>query len=230
MLTGRMLPSLASALFFSFSYYTWTLAVVAEVYTLQASLIALIIYLWIRWDTGGDKRLIYAAAALWGLSLGNHITIGLLAPAFGYLVIRGLYKRTLNWRDVGMIAGLFAVGAVLIYSYLPLRYVTDAAPNIAGSYDGNGEFHRVDLTSGGGMWSMLSGRQYGGLFFAYDVPGFFQELGGYFKFLFGNFLAIGVVLGVVGLIRSTMIKPHPNHGTVLGVRPQRVVHRQLWRL
>ena len=208
MLTRQLVPALPASLFFSFSYFGWTSAVFAEVYTLQAFLTALIIFLWFRWEAGGDKRLMYGAALVWGLSLGNHMTIGLLALPFAYLVVRALVKRTLTKVDVLVMVAVFVLGAALIYAYLPWRYLVGATPNLIGYYGASGEFVRVDLTTPGGMWWMLSGQEYGYLFFSYDVFGFFGELGDYFKSLYGNFLAIGVVLGIVGMVRSARSAPH----------------------
>ena len=208
MVTQRQLPALAAALFFAFSYYAWRLAVVAEVYTLQAFLTALIIYLWFRWEAGGSRKLLYAAAFALGLSLGNHMTIGLLGLAFAYLVGRGVLKRALDLRSVALMGALFIFGAALIYAYLPWRYLADASPTVVGTFDGNGVFNRVDLTSASGLWWMLSGQEYDHLLFAYDVRGFFGELGGYFKLLNGNFLGIGIFLGVLGMLRSAFTRPH----------------------
>lgn len=208
MLTRRAIPSLAAALFFSFSYYVWFLAVRAEVYTLQAFLTAFIIFLWFRWEASGNRKLIYGAAFVWGLSFGNHMTIGLLGPAFSYLLLRGLFTRTIRWRDVALVPLLVAFGFVLIYAYLPWRYLADATPNVLGTYTGNGEFVRVDLTSWEGLRWTLTGREYGQLFFAYDIPGFFDQFGEYLKLLYGNFLSIGLLPGLVGLIYLAFTRRH----------------------
>ena len=208
MQTGRLLPSLAAALAFSFSYYVWTLSVVAEVYTLNAFATALIIFLWLRWEEGRNKRLLYGAALIWGLSLGGHLTIGLLGLAFAYLGIRELVKKNIIIRDVLLMAGVFLFGAVLVYSYLPWRYLADAYPNVVGTFDATGQFNALNLASLSGLWWMISSREFDQLYFAYDVPGFFRELGVYLKALHANFLAIGLVLGVVGIVRSVITKPH----------------------
>ena len=105
-------------------------------------------------------------------------------------------------------AGVFVFGAVLIYSYLPWRYLADASPNVIGNFDATGQFNPLNLASVGGLWWMISGKEFDHLYFVYDVPGFFHELVVYLKALHGNFLAIGLVLGIVGMVRSAVTKPH----------------------
>ena len=207
-LTGRHWPAIAAALFFSFSYYVWSLAVIAEVYTLHAFLTGLIILLWFRWEATCDRRFLFIAAMVWGLGVGNHLTIGLMAPAFGYLVIRALLSRNLRVRDVLLMAGVFLVGAALVYAYLPWRYAAGATPNVVGHYGPDGAFLPVDITSADGMWWMLTGQQYGHLFFFYSAGGFLHELADYFRLLHGNFLAIGLVIGAIGMVRSACATPH----------------------
>ena len=78
-LTARF--AAAAALSFAFAPLFWSQAVIAEVYTLNAFFIALVIYLVLRWMERPDVRVLSAAALACGLGMGNHVTIVLLVPA-----------------------------------------------------------------------------------------------------------------------------------------------------
>ena len=198
LLTGRVILSLAISLFFAFSYYFWTVSVVAEVYTLHALLTGLVLLMLLLWERGGERRHLYVAAAIWGLSFGNHMSTVLLGPAFGYLLLVGVHRRAFAWRDILPVAGLFSIG-LLTYAYLPLRYLAGAGVHV-GHFDGVGEFTRINLASIGGMWAMLSGKEFGVFLFPYDFFGAMKELGRYLSWLSGNFLGVGVLLGLGGMV------------------------------
>ncbi|MFQ5812546.1 MAG: DUF2723 domain-containing protein, partial [Anaerolineae bacterium] len=77
-LTRHRATSLLAALTFAFSRTFWSQAVIAEVYTLNAFFVALMLYLLLRRKTDTWKLL---TAFVYGLSLTNHLTMALLAPA-----------------------------------------------------------------------------------------------------------------------------------------------------
>ncbi len=73
-LTRHRAASLLATLAFAFSRTFWSQAVIAEVYTLNAFFVALVLYLVLK-----SKKLL--TAFVYGLSLTNHLTMALLAPA-----------------------------------------------------------------------------------------------------------------------------------------------------
>ncbi|MBC8249081.1 MAG: DUF2723 domain-containing protein [Anaerolineales bacterium] len=77
-LTRHRVASLLATLTFAFSRTFWSQAVIAEVYTLNAFFVALVLYLLLKSKTDAWKLL---AAFVYGLSLTNHLTMALLAPA-----------------------------------------------------------------------------------------------------------------------------------------------------
>ena len=129
-LGGWAVAAAVGALAFGVSQTFWSQATLAEVYTLNALFIALILLTLLVWrDTRRDRYLL-AAALLMGLSLTHHLTSGLLLPAglaFVFLVDRGKLRE---WRLLLKAAGLFVVG-LLPYLYLPIRAWMDAAMNEA---------------------------------------------------------------------------------------------------
>ena len=65
----------------------WSTAVIAEVYTLNASLVAGMVLALLVWHETRRASVYYAAVGLFALSLGNHTTVALLAPAMaGYVL------------------------------------------------------------------------------------------------------------------------------------------------
>src|SRR5205823_3832696 len=70
--------TLVGGLLFAFSRTMWAYATIAEVYALNATLLAGVFLCVLIWRRTRDDRLLYAAALLFGLGLAvHHVTIGL---------------------------------------------------------------------------------------------------------------------------------------------------------
>ena len=120
----------AGALAFGLSGTFWSQAVISEVYTLEALLVALVILALLVWrDTRADRYLLLSAFMV-GLSLTHHLTSVLLvpaAPAFVLLTDRRAFSRTgLMLKGLG----LFLLG-LLPFLYLPIRAMMHAPLNEA---------------------------------------------------------------------------------------------------
>ncbi len=86
-LTRHRAISLLATLAFAFSRTFWSQAVIAEVYTLNAFFVALVLYLVLK-----SKKLL--TAFVYGLSLTNHLTMALLAPAMAiYTLLTRLWTN-----------------------------------------------------------------------------------------------------------------------------------------
>jgi len=76
----------SAALLFAFSRAFWSYAVIAEVYTMKAFFLALLILILVMWRTTHPSAkktwLLWIGAFIYGLSLGTRITMVLFAPAF----------------------------------------------------------------------------------------------------------------------------------------------------
>ena len=109
----------AAALGLAFGRFFWSKATVAEVYTLNAALVALVTWQALRWSDSGRRRDLYLTAALLGLSLGNHLTSAMLAPALALFV---LLRRPEDVRvkTAAISIGLGALGLVQ-YGFILLR-------------------------------------------------------------------------------------------------------------
>jgi len=144
-LTQHRAVSLLAALTFAFSRTFWSQAVIAEVYTLNAFFVALMLYLLLKQIGKLANRQIGKIAFVYGLSLTNHLTMTLLAPAMAIYVwltsgfnfaqpgspdpgqkrgfsnpfrARAFGFWTLNF---GFLLGLFLLG-LSVYLYIPLRW------------------------------------------------------------------------------------------------------------
>ena len=129
-LTRRAVPAAAGALAFGISGTFWSQAVIAEVYTLEALLVALVVLVLLLWRERREDRYLALAALLLGLSLTHHLTSVLLVPgllAFVFLVDWGVFSETGRLLK-GL--GLFALG-LLPLAYLPVRAVMGAPLNEA---------------------------------------------------------------------------------------------------
>ena len=85
------LLALFAALTFAVTPTFWSQATLAEVYTLNAALVAAILLGLVIWGQTGSRRALYGAALLYGLSLAHHRTTLLYLPAivlFMWLVNR----------------------------------------------------------------------------------------------------------------------------------------------
>ncbi len=119
-LSGRITAAVAGSLAFAAGNTFWSQAIVAEVYTLNAAFVALVLLVLFLWRETRKDRYLLAAAFLMGLSLTNHITSGLLLPA-AVLFVRAVDRRKLRERRLVLKgAGLFVLG-LAPYLYLPVR-------------------------------------------------------------------------------------------------------------
>ena len=144
-LCKRAVAAAVGALAFGLSGTFWGQAVISEVYTLEALLVALVILVLLAWrDTRKDSYLLLSALLV-GLSLTHHLTSVLLVPAslaFVFSTDRSVFSRAgLMLRGFG----LFLIG-LLPLLYLPIRAMMHAPLNEA---DPSTPWRFLLLVSGG---------------------------------------------------------------------------------
>jgi hypothetical protein len=151
-----------AALTFAFSSILWSQAVIAEVYALNAFLVALSCTLALYARATAQGWLWVVTAWVFGLGLGNHLSLALLAPAGlvlfwssckkpGFLEKPGFYLvRLIVVMGVAFLAGL------AVYVVLPTRAAHQPAVNWGGAD-----------TWAGFVW-LVSGRLYAPL--AFGLP------------------------------------------------------------
>jgi hypothetical protein len=197
-LTPSRLASASATLMCMWSYYVWTAGIVAEVYAAQIATLALLGWaLAARFaDDAPPPLATVGIGALFGLAVAMHPSSILFAPG----IAAAFRLRGIGWRAslLAALAGALIVAASLLY--FPIRYQTDPALNLAGSYDAAGVFRPVDLRTVRGLWWLLSGQQFDNLFFAAGILPTPARIGKLLSLFWGNFLGIGVIAGIIGVI------------------------------
>jgi Protein of unknown function (DUF2723) len=189
-LSRQVVASAAAALAFGLGTTLWSQAVMAEVYTLNALLVAITILALLVWHERRRDRYLLLCAFLVGFGMTNHLTSGLLLP--GSLLFVGLvdWRKLTNVRLVLKAAVLFLLG-LTPYLYLPIRATT--AP-----------FKANDPTTFERFWYVVSGGNLRGGFFAFgptELPG---RLLFYLGFLVENFHWGLLAVAVIGIVYLAM--------------------------
>jgi hypothetical protein len=167
----------------------WSQAVIAEVYSLNALFVALILLFTLQaiqnpapkhaWATRGEALIV-------GLAMGNHITaagaavawFGMAAIAMPHAERRQLLVRRTLWFSMGL----------LVYLYLPLRASTHPPINWGDPRDWSG------------FWWEISGQPYRELAFGLPTNLIYGRVAAWAALLVQQFGAIGLGLGFVGLL------------------------------
>jgi len=195
-LARRAVAAAAGALAFGLSGAFWSQAVIAEVYTFEALLVALVILLLFLWRDRRDGRYLLLSAFLVGLSLTHHLTSVLLVPAalaFVFLTDRRVFSRT------GLVlkgVGLFLLG-LLPLLYLPIRALMHAPLNEA---DPSTPWRFLLLITGGSFLAESSekGRHCSPSSLALaDIS---TKLGLFGDYLLGQFPLLLIVVGVLASV------------------------------
>jgi hypothetical protein len=129
-LCRRAVAAAAGATAFGLSGAFWGQAVISEVYTLEALLVALVILALLVWRDTRAERYLLLSAFLVGLSLTHHLTSVLLvpaAPAFMFLTDRSVFSKAgLKLKSLGLL-----LLGLLPFLYLPIRAMMHAPLNEA---------------------------------------------------------------------------------------------------
>jgi len=186
-----------TALIVVWSYYVWTNGIVAEVYAPQVFTLAASGWWLARMaeHRSGDTRSVIVAGLLVGIAIAMHPSSILFAPGAAVIFL----LRRVPWRQCVLAALIAAVVVSVTVLYLPIRYNANPALNMAGWYNVDGSFHRVNLQSAHGLWWMLRGQQFENFFFADGVLPTAQRARDVVSWFASNYLGIGILLGVLGL-------------------------------
>jgi len=197
LLTPHRLAAACGAFIFALAPIWWSQAVIAEVYALHGLLIALTLWLVLRWagsrpgDTEAatlpaDRERLGLLAVLFavGLSMAHHRMTLLLVPALAVFVLwtePALLRQPRRWPL--LLAALLV--PLLLYVYIPLRGL------VTTSLDGRYE------TTWQGFWSWVMASQYGA-FLSGNPFGLQRDAGFYGSLFRSQFGWLGLVVGVLG--------------------------------
>ncbi|MCC6904565.1 MAG: DUF2723 domain-containing protein [Anaerolineae bacterium] len=191
-LAGRAHYAAFCGLLFAFAGTVWSVAVLAEVYTLTALLLGGLLLATLTWlDTGGRAALI-SACLLAGLNLTNHLGSVFFVAGLAAIVALRLVTRKMRLRT-GLLALLCAALPLSLYLYLPLRFLADPPLNYVGQY------FDVSLATPGGVLWMISGRMFSSMMFGRTPLEALVSLWEGLRLLSLDLLGIGVVLVAIGL-------------------------------
>ena len=195
--------ALATALIFAFSYAFWSQAVIAEVHTLSMLLLAITFFLVLKWKESNNLRYLYGASFTYGLSLSNHLTTALLAPAIlAFVFLRDweyplkfkIRKDLLTIKTIVIIVVLFTLG-LTPYLYIPIISSTHPIWN----WGEVSSFKELFLHAIGAEYT-LSGNFITSEYIIYNlsnfVSGFVREGTLLLEILYFALIAIGIRLSV----------------------------------
>jgi hypothetical protein len=122
---GRNLPAVIAATTFALSWTTWQFASIAEVYTLYAALFLTELIMLFQYVKTRRVGFLYALALFNGLAIANHMWAVIALVCYMVFLATLLAQKQINLRHLGIIAGLWVVGAVP-YEYLIIKNVVQS--------------------------------------------------------------------------------------------------------
>jgi hypothetical protein len=180
---SKVIIAAASALALGLSHTLWSQAVIAEVYTLNAFLIAAILLLATLFRSTGDRRLLWLLGLVLGLSLSNHLSAILVVPGILILLVRRLRSQPASFLAM---AGFMVLGLSL-YAYLPLRSMQHPPVNWGAPHTWSG------------FWWTVSARIYGDYAFGLPLTYLPARVASWLDLLGRQFTWLGLALGLAGI-------------------------------
>lgn len=194
-ITARAWIAWISSAFLAFSIYFWNMSVVAEVYTLHTFFLILEIFVLLIWRENGKRSLLVLFTFIFGLSLTNHTTGLLFAPGFALMIASSpKWEWRIDWLWALMICS-FLLG-LLVYIYIPIRANSDTPLNYIKDY------YSIDVSTFSGLLWMVSGKAYHFFAFGYHGSEILQQLLNGFESFWRNFMGVGCLIGIPGIIVS----------------------------
>ncbi len=177
--------STLSLFLLGFSKTFWLQSTSVEVYSLHIFLMNSIIYFILKADFESNKYWIWAAFFL-ALGFSNHMTTILILPGLIYLFIAKLKFRSSTLRIASLMAVVFFVTVIVIYSYLPIR--ASKAPVLNWG----------DPSNLKNLIRHVTGKQYRVWLFS-SAEAAMKNLNYFFKNFLNEFNWIGILSGFAGL-------------------------------
>ena len=186
-LSRRTFAATVGALAFAVGNVFWSQAIIAEVYTLNALFVSLIVLILLIWRDTREDRYLLAAAFLMGLSLTHHVTSGLLLPTAALFVLTVDRQKLLEWRLILKGAGLFVLG-LTPYLYLPVRALM--GPPIS----------EADPSHLARFWELVAGREFGIRFGTLGLDEFLARLTSLWGYFSDEFHAGLLIVAAFGFL------------------------------
>lgn len=187
--------------------YFWYLSSIAEVYTLNTALMALFLWRLLIWAETPTQKNLMLAGITFGLNFSHHGSSVLLIPAVISFFFFKIYRQPNKGKTLFIFVSS-AIAPLLLYLYLPIRYFQHPVFNYAGSFNGNGNFIPVDLSTLNGIFWLVSGKGFQNLMFAYTFPDFISELLSFWIHIGRSFWFIGLGPGLIGIYAAFKKERH----------------------
>ncbi|MDI6735088.1 MAG: DUF2723 domain-containing protein [bacterium] len=185
-ITQQRFSALISSFCLAFSQTFWTLSNKAEVYTLNTAFVSLLIFIFLIWRQSRNTYLPFLFFFIYGLSLGNHLTIVLFLPVFLYFFI----KEAVSLLQIAKFIPCFLIG-LSIYIYLPLRSFQDITL-----------VNWSKITTLNHFSHYVTGSHFKNLLFDSSFFEVIKHLGNYFLLLITQFPVFAFGIGIIGIIKS----------------------------
>jgi Protein of unknown function (DUF2723) len=186
-LSRRTFAAAVGALAFATGNIFWSQAIIAEVYTLNALFVSLVVLVLLIWRDTREDRYLLVSAFLMGLSLTHHVTSGLLLPTAALFVLIVDRRKLLEWRLILKEAGLFVLG-LTPYLYLPVRAFM--APPIS----------EADPSNLARFWELVAGREFGIRFGTLGLDEFLARLTSLWGYFSDEFHAGLLIVAAFGFL------------------------------
>ncbi len=194
----QKLAAVTGSLMLAFSSEFWSGAVTAEVFSLNAFFLALLVLVALKWN-GRENSYLYLLGFILGLSLTNHITIIMALPGIVYYIWITVKRQGVQVKEnilqTLFYFMLFVLMGVLLYIYLPVRASRSPVMNW-GNPDNLKRFIEVITRSQYGTFRLHSDLG------ALPSPGsVLRQVITFATLLFEQFKIIGIALGIAGAFR-----------------------------
>ncbi len=181
------LSAVIAALSFAFAITFWAQAEIAEVYTLNATLISAMLLTLLSWWEQRAQRLLYLLSLLLGISLGTHASNVLFAlPFIGFVCLTDR-RALMDLRGLAKMAALFALGA-LQFVYILLRAMQHPP------------YAYADASTVSSWLYFITAREYSAFAFAFPAYELPQRISMYIDLLAANFSLVGIAIGIAGIV------------------------------
>ena len=195
------LASLTGAFLFAFSLTFWSQTGIAEVYAPNIFMLALCVFLILRWARAkelDDERAhfwLWGFGLTYGLSLGTHMSNLGLAPGFALFILLIDWRFLIRPREILVTSGAFLLG-VLQFAWLPYKaYTLIDAPML-----------RHAPATFKGIYTYTLGA-FPQLKFAFPLQAIPDRIVLYLYLLWQQFFLPGILLGFHGMAELLFRKP-----------------------
>ena len=189
--------STAAVLTLGSTYLFWSNAIITEVYNLDSLLLSIVLLYLVKFINAPVPGNLYPLAFFYGLGLSHHLSNILFAPWLGLIVLFHFFRSVKHilsaiWALIK--SALLVTLPFLFYLYLPLRFISNTPINYVKQY------FDVDLTTLPGIAWMISGRMFGPEMWQRSLPDTLSQILRLIGIMSINFLGIGIVIGIYGLV------------------------------